>query len=581
MDLDLSTDLSALNPLIEPLVGGRCDLAVGSRLLPGSRVRRSRKRDALSRLYNRLLRMHFPRARFSDAQCGFKAATRAAAEELLPGVRDNAWFFDTELLLQARRKGFRIEEVPIQWTEDPGTKVRLPSTAGMLLKGLWRVRLSKPRRGDPREAGVPAPVPSIGKKAVWLMLVFAALYFADVVYHVAAKPDAYGWDFKTCYWAGKTNATGLNPYGVTALSRVAGEPIRLRYRYPPPMLWFYQVFALFPYSTAYLLFLAFKILLLGILFWIWTKTFLRRDYDLFFFVFALFAFNASICTDLMAGNISILEEIGIWLAVAFFLKRKLTLFCLCLVVISCIKITPLFFLVLLFFIPERRKYAYFFGSLAAFAAIQAVCLLVWKLYEDFLFFGPQVQADFGERGFENPSSYSFLADAMNALGIHWRTSHQWRMHMILYAILCAVLLAAAWKKARAVQRLPGLEPFERDRLLIILAVLTYVLVCPRFMAYSQMVLIAPAYLIVKRMITRSEAAVLFLGMAALQSRGYGVLPGMNGILELFWNYYEITLAAIMWFWVIRAISLGRRSGRIPGFSPSAEAPLSAAGQASI
>ncbi|MGD0782502.1 MAG: dolichyl-phosphate beta-glucosyltransferase, partial [Candidatus Aminicenantales bacterium] len=150
MDLDLSTDLSALNPLIEPLVGGRCDLAVGSRLLPGSRVRRSRKRDALSRLYNRLLRMHFPRARFSDAQCGFKAATRAAAEELLPGVRDNAWFFDTELLLQARRKGFRIEEVPIQWTEDPGTKVRLPSTAGMLLKGLWRVRLSKPRRGGPR-----------------------------------------------------------------------------------------------------------------------------------------------------------------------------------------------------------------------------------------------------------------------------------------------------------------------------------------------------------------------------------------------------------------------------------------------
>ncbi len=147
MDLDLSTDLNALNPLIEPLVGGRCDLAIGSRLLSGSRVRRSRKRGILSRLYNRILGILFPRAGISDAQCGFKAATRAAAEELLPGVRDNAWFFDTELLLQARRKGSRIEEIPIQWTEDPGTKVRLLAVGGSFIKGLWRVRFAGPEKG--------------------------------------------------------------------------------------------------------------------------------------------------------------------------------------------------------------------------------------------------------------------------------------------------------------------------------------------------------------------------------------------------------------------------------------------------
>jgi hypothetical protein len=211
----------------------------------------------------------------------------------------------------------------------------------------------------------------------------------------------------------------------------------------------------------------------------------------------------------------------------------------------------LFFLVLLFFIPGRRKYAYFFGSLAVFAAIQAACFMVWNLYADFLFFGPQVQADFGERGFENPSAYSFLGDVMKAFGIHWRYPHLWRMHMILYAVLCAVVLAAAWKKARAVRSFPGLEPLERDRLLVILAVLTYVLICPRFMAYSQMVLIAPAFLIAKRLITRSEGAILFLAITALQSRGYGVLPGMNGILDFIWNYYEISLAAIMWLWVIR------------------------------
>jgi hypothetical protein len=539
-------------------------------------VRRSKKREVLSRLYNRLLRLHFPRARFSDAQCGFKAATRRAAGELLPLVRDNAWFFDTELLLQARRNRFRIEEVPIQWSEDPGTTVHLPSTAWTLIKGLWRVRLSRPGRNGLDPAGVHGPATVLSKRAVWLLLAFALLYFADVIYQVASKPQANGWDFKTCYWAGKTNAVGLNPYGVTALSQVAGEQIRLRYRYPPPMLWFYQLFALFPYTTAYSLFLAFKVLLLGLLFWIWTKTFLRRDFDPLFFVFAFFAFNASICVDLMAGNISIVEEIGIWLAVAFFLKRKLTLFCLCLVLVSCIKFTPLFFLVLLLFIPERKKFAYFFGSLAAFAAIQAVCLLVWNLYQDFMIFGPQVQADFGERGFENPSTYSFLGDLLNAVGIHWRSAHQWRAHMLLYLVLCVVILAAAWIKARAVQALPGLAPLERDRLLVILAALTYVLICPRYMAYSQMVLIAPAYLIAKRLITKSEGAFILLGMMALQSRGYGALPGINGVLEFVWNYYEISLAAIMWILVVRAIARSRHTGAIPGFSPAA-VPASSAG----
>ncbi len=182
----------------------------------------------------------------SDAQCGFKATTRAAAEELLPRVRDNAWFFDTELLLQARRKGYRIDEVPIQWTEDPGTKVRLLSAAGTLLKGLWRVRLAKPGRATRTAPAPSGPVPNGAQKASWLLLAFAALYFADVVYHVAAKPEAYGWDFKTCYWAGKTNAAGLNPYGVTALFKSPVKLIRLRWRYPPPVLWFYQLFGLFP-----------------------------------------------------------------------------------------------------------------------------------------------------------------------------------------------------------------------------------------------------------------------------------------------------------------------------------------------
>jgi glycosyltransferase involved in cell wall biosynthesis len=107
MDVDLSTDLRALLPLVAPLLSGHSDLAIGTRLAHGARVVRGPKRELISRAYNRLLHLAL-RARFSDAQCGFKAVRRNALEDLLPAVRDDAWFFDTELLVLAQRRGLRI-----------------------------------------------------------------------------------------------------------------------------------------------------------------------------------------------------------------------------------------------------------------------------------------------------------------------------------------------------------------------------------------------------------------------------------------------------------------------------------------
>jgi glycosyltransferase involved in cell wall biosynthesis len=138
MDVDLSTDLSAFLPLIEPLAAGRCDLAIGSRLHPDSVTLRCWKREMISRCYNRLLRLVFG-VQFADAQCGFKAITRAAARELLPVVEDTGWFFDTELLVVAEKCGYRIHEQPVRWTEDPDSRVRLASTAWGDLKGIARV----------------------------------------------------------------------------------------------------------------------------------------------------------------------------------------------------------------------------------------------------------------------------------------------------------------------------------------------------------------------------------------------------------------------------------------------------------
>jgi glycosyltransferase involved in cell wall biosynthesis len=146
MDVDLSTDLKALLPLISGLISGHSDIAIGTRLAPGSRVVRGPKREVISRAYNQLLRLVL-RARFSDAQCGFKAIRADVARELLPEVRDESWFFDTELLVAAQRRGLRIHEVAVDWTDDPDSRVDIVSTALADLRGVARLLFqSQPAR---------------------------------------------------------------------------------------------------------------------------------------------------------------------------------------------------------------------------------------------------------------------------------------------------------------------------------------------------------------------------------------------------------------------------------------------------
>lgn len=138
MDVDLSTDLAALLPLVAPLVSGHSHLAIGTRLARSSHVVRSPKREVISRGYNLLLRGTLA-AKFSDAQCGFKAIRADAAHELLPLVADTGWFFDTELLVLAEKAGLRIHEVPVDWVDDPDSRVDIASTALADLRGIARL----------------------------------------------------------------------------------------------------------------------------------------------------------------------------------------------------------------------------------------------------------------------------------------------------------------------------------------------------------------------------------------------------------------------------------------------------------
>ncbi|MEW1949346.1 bifunctional glycosyltransferase family 2/GtrA family protein [Pseudarthrobacter sp902506025] len=195
LDVDLSTDLAALPPLVAPLLSGHSDVSIGTRLGQSSRVIRGPKREFISRSYNFLLRrtMH---VRFSDAQCGFKAIRAEVAKRLLPHVEDNCWFFDTELLIIAERSGLRIHEIPVDWVDDPDSRVDIKKTALDDLRGMVRLGTSLVRGLIPLQAiyaelgrGPIAPVgrPSFFGQVLRFGLVGAASTLAFALLYLILK----------------------------------------------------------------------------------------------------------------------------------------------------------------------------------------------------------------------------------------------------------------------------------------------------------------------------------------------------------------------------------------------------------
>src|SRR6185312_2175975 len=185
MDVDLSTDLAALAPLVAPLISGHSDVAIGSRLARGSRVVRGAKREVISRCYNFLLKSALA-AGFSDAQCGFKAIRADVAAQLLPHVADTGWFFDTELLVLAQRSGLRIHEVPVDWVDDPDSRVDIVATATADLKGIARLLKgfaagTIPMRELQRSLGREPLVPGVPRGMVGQMVRFGIVGVASTV----------------------------------------------------------------------------------------------------------------------------------------------------------------------------------------------------------------------------------------------------------------------------------------------------------------------------------------------------------------------------------------------------------------
>jgi hypothetical protein len=139
MDVDLSTELPAINRAVNAIVNEGYDIAIGSRLMAESNTKRSFKREFISQSYNIFLKAVLW-TRFSDAQCGFKFCTRRVVEEIVPQIKDQSWFFDTEMLVLAEKQGYRIKDLPVVWIEDDDSRVKIVKTAWDDIKGVFRVR---------------------------------------------------------------------------------------------------------------------------------------------------------------------------------------------------------------------------------------------------------------------------------------------------------------------------------------------------------------------------------------------------------------------------------------------------------
>jgi len=143
-DVDLATDMKHLSTLIGAISSGY-DISTGSRLLPESRIQRSGGREIASRGYNFLVRVVLG-SRLHDHQCGFKAFSRDRVLAIIPSVKDTHWFWDTEVLVRAERKGYRICEFPVVWEQGEKTTVRRHDVWDMgtaVLRLWWQLHVSE------------------------------------------------------------------------------------------------------------------------------------------------------------------------------------------------------------------------------------------------------------------------------------------------------------------------------------------------------------------------------------------------------------------------------------------------------
>ncbi len=331
------------------------------------------------------------------------------------------------------------------------------------------------------------------------MILLLVLSLLAIHIYTASNMDTQ-WDLRRYYYGAVAYASGLNPYDAQALNKISNGQKVYEFDYPPPSLYFFQLFALFDYPTVFRFFLYGKFLLLLGLIYLWVKEFIPAETDPLFYLFCIIAYTSAFYWDIRSGNLIALEQVFIWMAFYMYLKHNYILFCLLILMAAIFKITPILFLFLLWFSKDKKLILYSLLTMALFGILFIISYfsspVQFQSFLHFLF----VQSISNEDGLFNPSTLSLLRDIFIMLAIKTGIRVSPIVPKILYSILT---LAVLFISGRTMLRWNAKQSNETDKITIFFFCVVYALILPLFKPYSYILLIVPTWFIMKRIPTKT------------------------------------------------------------------------------
>jgi len=376
------------------------------------------------------------------------------------------------------------------------------------------------------------------KRAGYLCLLALAVVVVGVAAaDISGNIQKYQWDLRVYYYAPVAATLGLDAYNPYVVNQNFGTSVRLPFVYPPLILKALQVLSVFDYETVYQIWLVLKLIALVALFWLWQRRFGADGPLALFLVFTLLAFDAAVYADFKAGNITVFEQLALWLAFLAFIRDRLTLFCVLIVVLAFIKLTPAVFLIVLLFDGSKHRWRYLGLSIAALVVLFLFNYLAWpEMFSSYL----RNVMSISERASEsNYATLSLLQDDAD-----WFTGHGLSVPTLLpfvvYALIGLAVLIATFVAVKG----GGWSRFRTDRRLQVLLIsVLFALLMPRMKSYSYMLLIVPGYFLIRNYLPRRLAAGLFV-ILLLGFHNLGPVGESLGSVAL---YIPLFAAYLVWW----------------------------------
>lgn len=369
-----------------------------------------------------------------------------------------------------------------------------------------------------------------------------------MVWDLAANSGNNLWDSKAYYLSTKCFDENLNPYNTQDLSIVAERDWLTPFAYPPLTLNFFKIFNTGNIESSAIAYLSFKVCVLFFLILLWQKI-LNIKCDNVFYFLILLSFNSAVYIDLRVGNVTLIVQLLLWTGFLFYLRKKYLLFCIFIVLAATFKLIPIFFLALILFTKDKRKYLYLSCSLLAFIFY----LFLNHLIYPFLF-SQFIQSVFHTleargRGITHPALYSFIPEVLkqlyivnlkNLTGIDMTSV----IELLIFVILISLISVVTIRSLRKLKDANNIPNTDKELILISLTCIVFSLLIPRFKDYDYILLILPAFFILNKADLINPKYLLVFIFVIASSKV--TLPGIKIVYKFLWDYYPLVQAIIVW-----------------------------------